>query len=85
MYTATPLVVVSSSPYQDHVIGLTVTALRVSQNTFIWIDPDSTDFIMCAIATTHPEDGGVVIRTTISPDTDGSNSCHERTIPTNSL
>ena len=34
--------------------------MRVSQNTFIWIDPDSTDFIMCAEATTRPEDGGVV-------------------------
>ena len=34
--------------------------LRVSQNTFIWIDPDSTDFIMCVLATTHPEDGGAV-------------------------
>eukprot|EP01047_Picozoa_sp_COSAG01_P083189 COSAG01_NODE_17297_length_1162_cov_2.544685_2_plen_44_part_01 len=30
-------------------------------------------------------DGWLVIRTTISPDTDGSNSCHERTMHGNSL
>ena len=45
--------------------------VRVSQNTFIWIDPDSTDFIMCGAAAISMVDAAPTSRS-VRPPAPGS-------------